>query len=1298
MASPVPVGAMGNGSWNSQYAQHQQQTVQHQRSQQQQHMPPQTEADESGLHSRPMGLKVHYTFDKEGKVNCLARYPQTFHIQTVPIDETNFIGIIDLRSCIHAIIECSPELTGQESDYTIYAVDFSEPDTPLVGQGMLSRALDSIRNDSMMQQPKMVTGRVTKNLLGVFGGGNRETLEVRLRLSEAARPNRHVRHNSSDFHQSRPMENAMTPTGTSEWNSFMQSNPHIGQNQTQMGHVSRVASPALSQGQGHHPNMMGRRDSFGPTHQHQHQPQQPHQMITTMSGQEVQRIAPIPVDPSERHVDGVAPSSSRPSSRTSNRAPRRKPPTGRPRGRPRKKPVEGNTSGYEDGTEGEDGPTKKRAKTTVVEKATPNPFANGPESLRVAASTAGSLRNFRPILANNDGASGDNSHLQEIPRAPTPVPNGPMRNLPGAGPGPAKLRRESALSQQPLSNNSSFAESGRPLSPSQDDGRSPDSIAPTPLYSEASPADIGSSPPVQRATPFLRSSPPPSSPVLPPMPPTELPCDTSFATDDLDDLFGDEPIQVAPKQIPPRVVPLTRKPTEARNASGIPIQVFQMQDGPGGQDMVHICSYNTPQPNSNPANALSDNQSLPPLKKAPMRIAAKKKPKPTSPPGMAPTPPPTTDAVEKPVSPALTAEAGMVEKGNVTSVHKPAMAPQTTIEPSQTKDISKDSEKDDGKDAQKQSPKKPEIAPVPVIQKAPRQLSRSQSAGPLALPTMPASEPAGSSSLSQSIFAEPERPAPPVASTLKRAASTGPLTLPNAASDPVVPIAAANNTSLPDLSVPRSDAIPTPSSPPATSRSNKNIVKKHAIKQRLEEAIMNGEMPPYCSNCGAIETPTWRKIWVQENDGVPEYCEYSVEPGKITAIEILKRDAEDRPTLHRLIKKSLGSDDDKAKWQERLLCNPCGIWLTKCKSHRPQDRWDKDASRLGQERRKRGSGRSTSRAKKSRGRSDVTVNPTSEAYFHTDALGPIEPSSPKQPEGDISGTHSSLESGNREVSANTDVQDTQSNPGSTHSRGSRESGAGKSPVDMEFDEAVGSTKRLLFPSPRKEGVLKTLSEVHVNIMQTPDECRPKGTIVGKENVATTNTDGQNDEHNGISTLLKSPAGARPSTPPPNSKTGTPNEPFKTPTRPTPNHRPITRSISRSIRSIRSVASPGQLASLQRTPTKTPRVAFGNLGSVGHRRSPRNHQGEFEIFDTPISRTISQMFSDGTGFGDNDLDLSNLPALDGSAGGFIDFGNLLSTDAVMPSSPPRDGSMSFDYHASSSVWAQWDLDSGSMDTT
>lgn len=515
--------------------------------------------------------------------------------------------------------------------------------------------------------------------------------------------------------------------------------------------------------------------------------------------------------------------------------------------------------------------------------------------------------------------------------------------------------------------------------------------------------------------------------------------------------------------------------------------------------------------------------------------------------------------------------------------------------------------------------------------------------------------------------------------------------------------------------MPASDAIPPPSSPP-NSRSNKNIVKKHAIKQRLEEAINNGEMPPYCSNCGAIETPTWRKTWVQDHEGEPEHYEYSEKPGRVTAVDILKRDAEDKPTSYRLIKKSLGPVDDRAEWEEQLLCNPCGIWLTKYRVQRPPDRWDKDFSRIGQERRKKGTGRSESRSKKSRSKSDA-INPTSEAYLPTDALGPVEPSSPKMAPGgpslaDLARPQSQqsreLEARGQSVDTNSGNDDTGSNRGSTHSRGS---GSAKSPMELDFDEAVGSTKRLLFPSPRKDGLPKVLGEVDVNMVQISNEFQKLKRLVGMEKegsvlgstveaavktaVATTVEDGQGPriDPDDLEALFRSPAVARPSTPPPNAMVDAPMSLFETPTRPTPNHRPITRSVSRSMRSATSILSPGQAllqALVQQTPTKTPRSAFGLQESVGPRRSPRNHDGTFDVFDTPISRSISShLYSDATlNFAANEF-AAQERQLGLPVNGFVEFGNLLTGEGGMPRSPPSgDRTVRFDYHASASIWGDW----------
>jgi hypothetical protein len=48
--------------------------------------------------------KVLYTFDNENKTNCLARWPHVLDIQTASLDEDTPVGVIDLLTCIQAIL------------------------------------------------------------------------------------------------------------------------------------------------------------------------------------------------------------------------------------------------------------------------------------------------------------------------------------------------------------------------------------------------------------------------------------------------------------------------------------------------------------------------------------------------------------------------------------------------------------------------------------------------------------------------------------------------------------------------------------------------------------------------------------------------------------------------------------------------------------------------------------------------------------------------------------------------------------------------------------------------------------------------------------------------------------------------------------------------------------------------------------------------------------------------------------------------------------------------------------------
>lgn len=111
------------------------------------------------------------------------------------------------------------------------------------------------------------------------------------------------------------------------------------------------------------------------------------------------------------------------------------------------------------------------------------------------------------------------------------------------------------------------------------------------------------------------------------------------------------------------------------------------------------------------------------------------------------------------------------------------------------------------------------------------------------------------------------------------------------------------------------------SSRPPVPFSRTMQAKRESIKNRLETAIEKGEMPPFCGNCGAIETPAWRVAWSKTLMGKPGYYEYSDEPGRVTAINILSRDEQGEPTSYQLIKKYLLPEENINDFTEFTLCN-----------------------------------------------------------------------------------------------------------------------------------------------------------------------------------------------------------------------------------------------------------------------------------------------------------------------------------------------------------------------------------------
>ena len=66
------------------------------------------------LNNMAIIVKVLYTFDNENKTNCLARWPLVLDIQTAYLDESTPIGVIELKTCIQAIVSARFELSPRD--------------------------------------------------------------------------------------------------------------------------------------------------------------------------------------------------------------------------------------------------------------------------------------------------------------------------------------------------------------------------------------------------------------------------------------------------------------------------------------------------------------------------------------------------------------------------------------------------------------------------------------------------------------------------------------------------------------------------------------------------------------------------------------------------------------------------------------------------------------------------------------------------------------------------------------------------------------------------------------------------------------------------------------------------------------------------------------------------------------------------------------------------------------------------------------------------------------------------------
>ena len=434
----------------------------------------------------------------------------------------------------------SPELVAKlDQDYTVYAYDYSEYETPLVGQGRLSRVLASISTTPdapAHQSSTMITGRVCKNIMGLFSNGVKETLEVKLRLVPVPTCLQ------SEYLASLEKYRSMSGTGPASLD--------VSQAGTVTGGMNAPEQRSGGLEDIHHLLTHGYNSQNDRTHSRNND------ALMSDAGYSSQASRAGSPTPSQRsntapHAQSRYPPL-RPASRASVSSNRSLYPS---------KEVSTSLEQHDTtDTDHPEGPARKKARIMKADWKGKSSVLGSVDSLRVTASTANSVRVQRPVPIR---PTTDRTHsLEPPPRAPTPIPEAGSRSRPLLrAASTSLLRRGSTLSNDGnYASPYSFIEDREQLQPtwpfSHLDGNQ--------TSVNTSPSDIPSSPP--EFTPPEFAPPefaPPSSPPLPTYPPdsgfmSEAAPDQPFE-DDEERPVDEEDLAVASRW---RRRPRTMKPDE----------------------------------------------------------------------------------------------------------------------------------------------------------------------------------------------------------------------------------------------------------------------------------------------------------------------------------------------------------------------------------------------------------------------------------------------------------------------------------------------------------------------------------------------------------------------------------------------------------------------------------------------------------------------------------------------------------------------------------------------------------------
>ena len=365
-------------------------------------------------------------------------------------------------------------------------------------------------------------------------------------------------------------------------------------------------------------------------------------------------------------------------------------------------------------------------------------------------------------------------------------------------------------------------------------------------------------------------------------------------------------------------------------------------------------------------------------------------------------------------------------------------------------------------------------------------------------------------------------------------------------------------------------------------------------------------------------------------------------------VHSLERDAETgkitKFVIRKMMKKTKDSQPGKG-FEPAVVCNPCGLWFNKTRQMRPSEKWHKSSLR---------------RRKRNRADDDMGtdgIEPESEAFFTdqitredlpegttSDENGQSEPtttsvfqSSKRSRSNSMSmqpSRRASDESGVLTARDGTSLRAIQSSPVRFH--GSQE-------TPIELDLTPNPTRRLLFPSPRQAGEVKSLNGSDLPRHQTgsPSEkadhrkpatpskiiTTPGQTDVdvfgafafGKENVAPTNENDNDDLaylfEGSPSAIFKTPQRKTP------GRKALPNDLLKTPTPSSRKRRALTPSQNAANNANMNgndfMTSPSSSRYfLRSTPSRLERTPGGRSHSSNHQAVAHDM--------TPFSRHLADM--------------------------------------------------------------------------